>query len=283
MRALFLSLAIVALALPAWAAPALVTGGEKRIEAETAGDVVAIGADIVVAGRVRGDVVAWGGTLRLEPTAVVDGSVLVVGTRFLPSPAAAVHGRTLVWSGLAELAQVVALEEGDVSVDVLERWRWGFRLGAMALWLLIALALAVLLRSPLEAAASRARRVPLVAFLSGATAFLAFVLLALALAALPAGIGALGLGLLAALAIALKVVGNGVAFLVVGRWIGQASGRRVALASPTAITLGLLALGIARWIPGVGILIWGAATLIGFGAVTGLLVGPRTRSVVEIP
>jgi hypothetical protein len=58
------------------------------------GDVVAIGGDVDVEGRVLGDVVSLGGVLRLYDTARVNGDAVAVGGRLEKDPGAQVLGKT---------------------------------------------------------------------------------------------------------------------------------------------------------------------------------------------
>lgn len=59
----------------------------------TAGDVVAIGGDVTVLGKVEGNVVAIGGTVTLAPHASVNGQVVAVGGEIVKDPTATVGER----------------------------------------------------------------------------------------------------------------------------------------------------------------------------------------------
>lgn len=58
-----------------------------------ANDVVVIGGNITVFGKIEGNVVAVGGSVNLKPASTVGGQVVVVGGDVAKDPAAAVEGR----------------------------------------------------------------------------------------------------------------------------------------------------------------------------------------------
>jgi hypothetical protein len=74
-------------------------GGGTRIAAGTLveGNLAALGGPLVIAGRVRGDVVVINGDLRLLPGSGIDGSVRVVGGR-IEGPTAAVAGAITLYA-----------------------------------------------------------------------------------------------------------------------------------------------------------------------------------------
>jgi hypothetical protein len=68
-------------------------GKSLRIEAgEEVKDVVVMGGSLEVAGHVRGDVAVIGGSIAIEPGAVVDGDVAAMGGAIDVQPGAVVHG-----------------------------------------------------------------------------------------------------------------------------------------------------------------------------------------------
>lgn len=68
-------------------------GKPLRIEAgEEVKDVVVMGGSLEVAGHVRGDVAVIGGSVTIEPGAVVDGDVAAMGGAIDVQPGAVVHG-----------------------------------------------------------------------------------------------------------------------------------------------------------------------------------------------
>lgn len=141
-----------------------------------AGDVVAIGGNISVSGRVENNVVAIGGSVTLNPRSFVAGQVVVVGGELVKDPAAEVGGKLtqiyvprfipswnnflrggwlMVWATLSVLAilgfiglaiLVVALIPDNIgsAVNAIERsfagvFVWG------VLWVILIVPIAVLL------------------------------------------------------------------------------------------------------------------------------------------
>lgn len=256
----------------------VVAGRAERIEGPVAGDAVLLGAETVVAGRIEGDLLAWGGRLRLEPTAEITGSVLLVGTLYETSPGARVRGRVLFWASLEEVGRAVIAGEGNVPVETFRRWMWGLRLGSLAAWLVAALVVSTLLRAPVERLAEIVRAGLVVPFFSGLALFLGFVLAAWGDFALPWGTVGLPLVvLLAAAAIAAKIFGLSAVFVATGRWIARLRGAATPPPSPVAVTTGLLLLGGVRLVPFVGDPVWVAASLVGFGVVAGGLFSRPSR------
>lgn len=281
---------LLALAVPAMPAAAagtgaarVVTGRAERIDGALAGDLVSLGGDLVVSGRVEGDLIAWGGRVRLEPTAAIDGSVLLVGTTWEAKEGSRVGGRVLYWADLEEVAGGF-LEGGlPAGAEALRRWSWGLRLGTLAAWLLAALLLSLAARTTVEECAEALRQGWLRAFAAGVTLLLAAVLVAWGVLVLcPPRFGLPILLFVGASALAAKIFGLVTVFVAVGRWISRRLGRKVPPALPMAATAGLLLLGGVRFVPVAGNLVWVAASLVGMGIAAGRLVG-RRRATVELP
>ncbi|HSN88369.1 MAG TPA: hypothetical protein VL025_16530, partial [Thermoanaerobaculia bacterium] len=68
------------------------------------------------------------------------------------------------------------------------------------------------------------------------------------------------------LALILKLWGMVAVFYALGDWLGRRLLRRRRMRPLNAATLGLVAMGILKFLPYVGIWAWTAATLIGMGA-----------------
>jgi len=88
---------------------------DERIE----GDVVVMGADVVVDGHVEGDVVAMGGDLRLNSTARVDGDVACIGGHLEQEDGAVIRGQRFTATGFRDFARQQARSRRDA-----ERSRW---------------------------------------------------------------------------------------------------------------------------------------------------------------
>lgn len=98
----YLSIFFIALALVFSVSGAAFASGQDIVKMNadidisrdmTAGDVVAIGGNITVAGKVENNVVAVGGSVTLKPGSSVNGQVVVVGGDIFRDPSAAVGGR----------------------------------------------------------------------------------------------------------------------------------------------------------------------------------------------
>ena len=243
----------------------LVSAGDPiLVEGALRGDVSALGADVTIRGAVSGDVVLWGGRLELGPGGEVSGSVLLVGSK-LEERGGRVLGKTLVWSDLGSMAEEAFLSKDGVPVAVLQRWAWGLRFSSLLAWLLVALALLVLGRGRLEAAATLASTRLAAAFVAGIVVFAALFFLswgALALPWLPLRI-ALGAALVATGLFA-KAWGLSSLLLAAGRFVGGKL-RGNPPPPPVAITLGLALLGGLRLIPVVGDPAWVAVSIVGLG------------------
>jgi hypothetical protein len=75
------------------------------------GDVVAVGGDVTVAGRVEGDVAAMGGDVHLTSTARVEGDVVCMGGRLVEDEGAEVGGQRV--SGLGSPGSRVTVQGDD--------------------------------------------------------------------------------------------------------------------------------------------------------------------------
>lgn len=284
---LFSAFVLVAPALPARASgeggATVVTGRAERIDRPLTGDLVSLGGDLVVTGRVEGDLIAWGGRVRLEPTAAVDGSVLLVGTTWEAQEGSRVGGRVLYWADLEEVAGGIL--DGGLPADAesMKRWSWGLRLGTLAAWLLAALLLSLAARTAVEECAEALRQGWLRAFAAGVSLLLAAVLVAWGVLVLcPPRFGLPILLFVGASALVAKIFGLVTVFVAVGRWISRRLGRKIPPALPMAATAGLLLLGAGRFVPVAGNLVWVAASLVGMGIAAGRLVG-RRREPVDLP
>jgi len=86
-------------------------GGSVRVRGHVAGDVVAIGGNVVVEedGSVGGDATVFGGGVRLEKTAKIGGDVTIFGGNIRRDPESQVGGDITNFSGGLWLPLMVAL------------------------------------------------------------------------------------------------------------------------------------------------------------------------------
>ncbi len=260
------------------AAPALVIG-----EGSVAGrQVVALGRDLVVAGRaladvaavsgsvevsgvVAGDLIVLGGDARLLPSARVEGDVYVLGGRLVAEPGARIDGRAASYGSLGA-AWLTLLEGPSLGLSPVSPLVLGAKLALLAAWLTLALVLLAVSGREVAGTSEAVGREPVRAFFLGLGAVLAMVLTALFVSALAPGLlGAPLLALVVLAALVLKLWGMVAVFHAVGARAVPALLRR----RPTPLACaaaGLLLLGGLKLLPWVGTWVWTAATLIGIGA-----------------
>lgn len=249
-------------------------GRDLRVDGRAVDGVTAVGGSIAITGVVEGDVVVIGGDAQLVSSARVDGDVFVLGGSISMAPGATIGGRSVAYPAapgtLLVLAEGPALGFSPWSPTVI-----GAKMALLAAWMLT---LVVIMAAAAPAARSTALSVseePLQNFLAGLVAVLALLLTALFLSAfvgVVVGIPLLALVVLAALG--LKLWGMVAVFTAVGEAIWRrCSNRRSDLLGPAS--LGVLALGLVKFVPWLGGWIWTAATLVGIGATLTTKFGSR--------
>jgi hypothetical protein len=214
---------------------------------------------------VAGDVVVLRGDARLAASAKVDGDVFVVGGTVRAAHGARIGGRMVSYP-TASHAWLTLLEGPSLGLGYASRLVLGAKLALLAAWAaLLMLLFAASGRQVLETAAGVARE-PFRNFMIGLTGLAALVLTGVFVSALAKGIAGVPLLVLVVLvALLLKLWGMVAVFYALGDWAGRRLWHR-RLRPLTAATLGLVLLGIVKFIPYVGIFAWTAATLIGVGA-----------------
>ncbi|HVT57954.1 MAG TPA: hypothetical protein VHR45_06115 [Thermoanaerobaculia bacterium] len=282
--------------LPAAAAPASsVPGGKIALELE-AGSVahhqlVAMGRDIVVAGdaladvaalqgsvivtgHVGGDVIVLGGNARLGPRARVDGDISVVGGTIQADLGARIGGRSVSYPN-ASPSLVALLEGPSLGLAAFSPVVVGAKLALLAAWAaLLLFFFAASGRQLLETAAD-VRREPFRSFITGLTGVVTLCLTALAFSVFLGGLAwAPLLALVMLLGLALKLWGMVAVFYAFGDWIMRRVARRH-LRPLNAATVGLLLLGVLKFLPYVGVWSWTAASLVGVGATLSTKFGRR--------
>lgn len=241
-------------------------GKDVFIAGEALSDVAALEGSVEVTGRVDGDVVVLGGDVRLGPEAEVGGDIFVLGGTIRAAPGAHAGGRMVSYptasSALVTLVEGPSLGLGFTSPVVL-----GAKLALLAAWAALLLVLFASSGRQLLETADGVRREPLRSFVTGLTGVLALVLTALFFSAFTGGlVGVPLLVLVVLLALILKLWGMVAVFYALGDWLGHRLLRRRRMRPLNAATLGLIAMGILKFLPYVGVWVWTAATLIGIGA-----------------
>lgn len=280
MKALLASLLLLS-ALPASAAgeavalrlePGSVTkdqlvavGRDLIVEGEALADVAALDGSVAVSGRVNGDVLVLRGDVRLAPTARIGGDVFVVGGTIHAARGAQAGGRMVSYP-TASHAWLTLLEGPSVGLGFASRLVVGAKLALLAAWAaLLLLLFAASGRQVLETADGVGRE-PFRNFFVGLTGVLALVLTGLFFSAFARGVAGVPLLVLVVLLmILLKLWGMVAVFYALGDWITRHLLKRRLRPLNTA-TVGLLVLGLVKFLPYAGVLVWTTATLIGIGA-----------------
>lgn len=241
-------------------------GKDVIVAGEALGDVAALEGSAEVTGRVDGDVVVLGGDARLGPQAQVGGDVFVLGGTVQADPGARVSGRMVSYP-TASSALVTLVEGPSLGLGFTSPMVMGAKLALLAAWAALLLVLFAASGRQLLETADGIRREPFRSFVTGLTGVLALLLTALFFSAFTGGlVGVPLLVLVVLLGMMLKLWGMVAVFYALGDWLARRLLRRPRLRPLNAATLGLLVLGLVKFLPWVGVWVWTAATLIGMGA-----------------
>jgi hypothetical protein len=240
-------------------------GRDLLLEGEARGDVAAVEGSVEISGRVDGDVVVLGGDVRLLATAQVGGDIHVLGGVIHAAPGARAEGRMVSYP-TASSAMVTLLEGPSLGLGAASPLVLGTKLALLAAWAALLLVLFATSGRQVLETADEVRREPFRSFFVGLTGLLALVLTGLFFSAFTGGlVGVPLLVLVVLLAVLLKLWGMAAVFYALGEWLC----RRVLRLRPrplNAATVGLLVLGILKFLPWIGVWAWTAASLIGVGA-----------------
>lgn len=249
-------------------------GQDVVVAGEALGDVAALDGSVDVSGRVSGDIVVLRGDVRLAPTARVGGDVFVVGGTIRAARGAQSGGRMVSYPN-ASNAWLTLLEGPTIGFGFASRLVLGAKLALMAAWAaLLLLFFAASGRQVLETAGG-VQREPFRSFFVGLTGVVALVLTGLFFSAFARGIiGVPLLVLVVLLAMVLKLWGMVAVFYALGEWISRHLLKR-RFRPLNAATIGLLVLGVVKFLPWFGVLAWTTATLIGIGAALSTKFGRR--------
>ena len=250
------------------AAPGSITSVRRDVvvSQDLPGRVVAVLANVRIAGRVSGDVIVWGGNVSFANGGAVAGDLVVFGGDIeLPEGRTVppVEGRvstpgSLLHLYLSEMRRA-PWEGSGLGGSVLS----GLHLIALAAWLAVALGLLWFFSSPLSRAAMLADEDWSGSLLAGALGVLTLFLAAgAALSLLPAPLGIPIALASAAVAVGAKVFGMAALFLLLGQKLikSVAPARR-----PAALAAGFAALGGISLLPFVGALVWSVASIVAVG------------------
>ncbi len=236
------------------------------------GDVLVLGGNLQVQGRVQGDVAVLGGLLNLGPHAVVEGDVTALGARYQRAKEAQVYGEEITQNTFPAFGGPSTWRSDRVwttTTHPLVALFWGvlWWLGRAFLWAALALLVTLFIPRPVERTAQAALAQPAPALGLGCLTILVVPILLLLLAITICGIPFALLGGLALFAAwALGIIA-----------LGQESGKRLAAllkqewAPAVSAALGTFLLmlilgGIGSVVPCVGWLVPFIVGLLGLGA-----------------
>lgn len=250
-------------------------GRDLILDGEAKADVAAIEGSVSISGSVTGDVVVLGGDARLSPSARIAGDVFVLGGTISAAPGAQIDGRSVSYRN-ASVAWMTLLEGPSLGLESRSTVVVGAKLALLAAWSALLMLLFAVCGRQLISTADEIKGEPFRGFATGLVGVLALVLTALffsAFAGALIGVPLLVLVVLAALA--LKLWGMVAVFYALGDYLlTRVLRRRMRPAS--AATLGLLLLGLVKFVPYLGVWTWTVATLIGVGATLATKFGSRS-------
>lgn len=248
-------------------------GRDVQVHGEAREDVVALDGSIYITGRVQGDVVALGGSVDLGAAARVTGDVFAVGGTVQAQPGAQLEGRSVSYPD-ASAAWLTLLEGPTVGLSPFSPVVLGAKIALLAAWLLLVVIFFAVSGREVLATSESVSKEPFRGFVVGLTGVVTIVLTALLLTALSAALVGLPLLVLVVLlALVLKLWGMVAVFHALGDWLARRFQKR--LTPLHAATLGLLVLGVLKFVPYVGVIVWTTATLIGVGATLSTKLGRR--------
>jgi hypothetical protein len=240
-------------------------GRDVVVEGEAKAGVTALDGSARISGTVDGEVTVMGGDAVLLSGALVRGNVHVLGGKLSVAAGARVEGRSVAYPTISK-AWTTLLEGPSLGLPAGSPVVLAAKLGLVAAWLAVTIVLFAAFPRGLLAASDEVRREPLLCFAAGLVAVLAAFLTLLLLArALPAPLSLPLAAVVALGAIAARLCGVVALCHALGNGaLGLAGKRR----SPAlhAATAGLLLLAVAKFVPYVGVVVWGAATFVGVGA-----------------
>ncbi|HXU32466.1 MAG TPA: polymer-forming cytoskeletal protein [Thermoanaerobaculia bacterium] len=249
-------------------------GRDLILDGEAQADVAAIEGSVAISGSVTGDVVVLGGDARLAPTARIAGDVFVLGGTISASPGAQIEGRSVSYRN-ASVAWMTLLEGPSLGLESRSTVVVGAKLALLAAWSALLMLLFAACGRQLISTADEIKGEPFRGFFTGLVGVLALVLTALffsAFAGALIGVPLLVLVVLAALA--LKLWGMVAVFYALGDFLLTRVFRR-RMRPASAATLGLLLLGLVKFVPYLGVWAWTIASLIGVGATLATKFGSR--------
>lgn len=255
-------------------------GQDLWLDGEAASQVVVLNGDARIRGAVAGDLIVLGGNAELGEKAAIGGDLYVLGGRASMAPGARVEGRSVVYPEASRLW--IALIEGPtLGAEANPRLVIGAKLALIAFWAFLTLLLFGVAKRELLATSESIARQPFRNFFLGLTGVAAMVMTALFFSAFSGALlGVPLLVLVVVVALLLRFWGMVALFHAFGAWLlASKPFRRFAphgIPLPlAAATWGLLALGLVKLVPYLGLWTWSLATFIGVGAALETRLGRR--------
>ena len=228
-------------------------------EGERVGDAVAVGGNVTVRGTVEGDAVAVGGSVTLGPQAIVEGDAVSVGGRIHKDLGAKIH------SDMVEV-DVPGISSFKPSMPEWHwrRWFWGFRMVTFIGCLALALLIVAIMPRQIGLISDAIEKDTLKTVLWGLLGIALIVPGALLLTMSIVGIPLVPVELI--LVVCAAIIG----YIAIAQLIGKKMAialKRTDLPIFWETFWGVFMLGIIGFVPVLGWLVKGIASLIGFGAV----------------
>ncbi len=250
-------------------------GQDLWLEGEARSQVVVLNGNAKINGKIKGDLIVLGGNAELGERAAVGGDLYVLGGRVDMTKGADVLGRAVAYPEASDLW--IALIEGPtLGTEASPRVVLGAKLAMIAFWAFLTLLLFAVAKRELLATSESITRQPFQNFFLGLTGVAAMVLTALFFSAFSGAL--LGIPLLVlvvVVALVLRFWGMVALFHALGKWLSRRLARNSKSIPIEAATWGLLALGMIKLVPYLGLWAWSLATFIGVGAALETRLGRR--------
>lgn len=248
-------------------------GQDLWLDGEATSQVVVLNGNARIGGKIAGDLIVLGGNASLGEKAAIGGDLYVLGGSIEMAPGGEVEGRSVAYPEASDLW--IALIEGPtLGTAASPRLVIGAKLALVAFWAFLTLLLFAVAKRELLATSESIARQPFRNFFLGLTGVAAMTLTALFFSAFSGALlGVPLLVLVVVVALLLRFWGMVALFHALGNWLSQKLAKK---SMPIeAATWGLLALGLIKLVPYLGLWAWSLATFIGVGAALETRLGRR--------
>lgn len=252
--------------------------GKTVIVKKQAKGVLAFGGDIIIEGRVEGDVASIGGSITQKSNAVIGGDVIVFGGTYRPESANPLRGEgkeTVMYAGYEEELRGLTQDPTQIFSPTFSFAFLAQRVLSMLFWFVISLGLTTLAPGAVSRAIARFQLSTLKIFAIGFSAFVATTIIIItSLSVLPNFLSAI-FGLMAFVLLMLAYVFGRVALQVsVGKMLQKQLFGDKNQSETTAIFIGVFVWTLLLSIP----YVWTFALLSLFAAGVGLVFTGRSSN-----